>query len=79
MLLERCLRRRLSRIIARFVSINMPACRLDGVVHLIVYLFVAYVATTLDLLDLNVCDLCYGCSGVWTLLIWSVLLGNTIF
>ena len=78
MLLERRLRRRLSRIIARLVSSNMPACRLDGVVHLILYLFAAKVASTLDLLDLTVCDLCYGCSGVWKLLIWSVLLGITV-
>ena len=68
----------MSRIIARLVSRNMPTCRLDGVVHLILYLFAAYVASTLDLLDLTVCDLCYGCSGVWKLLIWSVSLGNRI-
>ena len=78
MLLEWRLRRRLSRIIARLVSRNMPACRLDGVVHLILYLFAAKVPSTFDLLDLTVCDLCYGCSGVGKLLIWSVSLGNRI-
>ena len=35
-------------------------------------LFVAWVASTLGF---TVCDLFYGCSGVWMLLVWSVLLG----
>ena len=50
------------RIIARIVFRNMPACRFNGVVHLILYLFAASVVSTLDL---TVCDLWYGCSGVW--------------
>ena len=41
MLLERRLRRRLCRIIARIVSSNMPTCRLNGVVALMLYLFAA--------------------------------------
>ena len=57
---------------SRNVSSNMPACRFHGVVHLILYLFVAWIASTLDFI---VCGLFHGCSGVWMLLIWSVLLG----
>ena len=79
MLLERRLRRRLCRIIARIVSSNMPACRLDGVVHLILDLFVALVASPLDPLYLTVCDLCYECSGVLMFLISSVWFGTTIY
>ena len=66
MLLERRLRRCLCRIIARIVSSDMPACRLNGVVPLTLYLFAALVASTEDLTE---CDSWYECSGVLMFLI----------
>ena len=53
MLLERRLRMRLRRIIARLVSSNMPACRLDGVVHLILLWSLLWMFWRLEALDLE--------------------------